>query len=218
MNKRKIEYLILMLIFILFLFRNNFLTFMQKKDNNLNKELLNNICNTTLEEENNNLKTLLNYDYNADFSYHVSKVLYRDIYNFKEEITIYKGKNNNLKVGDAVIDNYGLVGVIENVYPNKALVKLITNKKINISVKINDSYGILKTDNEEIYVSNLTKYDNVSIGDNIYTSGIGNLPGNILIGKVKDITIDELDIEKIISIELAASLNNLNYVFIVGLK
>lgn len=218
MNKRKIEYLVLMLIFILFLFRNNFLTFMQKKDNNLNKELLNNICNTTLEEENNSLKALLNYDYNADFSYHVSKVLYRDIYNFKEEITIYKGKNNNLKVGDAVIDNYGLVGVIENVYPNKALVKLITNKKINISVKINDSYGILKTDNEEIYVSNLTKYDNVSIGDNIYTSGIGNLPGNILIGKVKDITIDELDIEKIISIELAASLNNLNYVFIVGLK
>ncbi len=216
MNKRKIEYYVLILVFILFLFRNNFLAFLIKKDQVLNTDIITDSINKTLIEENNSLHALLDYKIENNYQYKISKVLYRDIYDFKNEITIYKGTMDNLKENDVVINDLGLIGVISKVYKEKALVKLITNKDSNISVKINDSYGILKTKENKLIVSNLTNYDLINLGDKIYTSGIGNLPGNILIGTVKEINMDNLEIEKIITINPSVDFNHLNYVFIVG--
>ena len=142
--------------------------------------------------------------------------MFRDIYEFRDYITIYKGSNNDIKEGMPVIDDKGLIGIISNVKKDSSVVKLITNKSTNISVKINDRYGILKNIDNKVIVSDFGYYDNINIGDKIYTSGIGNIKGNIYIGEVLDIKLSDTEIEKFIEVKLASNINEINYLYVVS--
>ena len=218
MNKKRIEYIGLMLAFLGFLFSDSLDSLWLDKDPILNAKIIENTENKALREENQELKKIIDFRDNDAPEYIISKIKYRDIYNFKEEITIYKGKEEGLKENMAVLSNKGLIGVISKVYAHSSLVRLITNQNSNISVKINETYGILKMQDKKLIVSNITNYDNVKKEALIYTSGIGNLPGNILIGTVQEINLDKLEIEKIIQVNLQTDLENINYVYIVGAK
>ena len=218
MNKKRIEYIGLMLAFLGFLFSDSLDSLWLDKDPILNAKIIENTENKALREENQELKKIIDFRDNDAPEYIISKIKYRDIYNFKEEITIYKGKEEGLKENMAVLSNKGLIGVISKVYAHSSLVRLITNQNSNISVKINETYGILKMQDKKLIVSNITNYDNVKKEALIYTSGIGNLPGNILIGTVQEINLDKLEIEKIIQVNPQTDLENINYVYIVGAK
>ena len=63
-------------------------------------------------------------------------------------------------------------------------------------------------------VTNINNYEKVNVDDEIYTSGLGNLPDNIYIGKVKSINLNNTEIEKIIEVDLNDRLEKLDYVFI----
>ena len=218
MKKRRVEYIILLIIFLIFLFADSLNLLWIKSDKILNAEILETTENKNLKEENEELKKVIDFNEKTDLDFIISKVKYRDIYDFKEEITIFKGKNQGLKEDMAVINEDGLIGVIKSVSDNSSIVRLITNQKSNVSVKINETYGLLKMQENTLVVSNITNYDNVKVGDEISTSGIGNLPGNFLIGTVKEITLDSLGIEKIVTVDLKPDIENLNYVYIVGEK
>ena len=110
----------------------------------------------------------------------------------------------------------GLVGVITDVSENNSRVRLITSNESNISVKINESYGILKVSNGSLIVSDLSNYDNISVGDKIYTSGIGNLIGDIYIGEVSNIFLNSTNIEKIITVTPAVDFDNLKYIAVIS--
>lgn len=216
MKKRKIEYLLLLIIFLLFLFSDSLDYFTIKSNQILNANIIENTENMYLQEENNNLKKAINFEAPDNLEFITSKVKYRDIYNFLDEITIYKGSFSKIKEGMAVMNEKGLVGIVKKTENNNSIVRLVTNKNSNISVKINNTYGILKSQKNNLIVSNITNYDTVNIGDKIYTSGIGNIPGNIFIGTVKKIDLNNLEIEKIITVDVAVDFNDLNYLYVVG--
>ena len=79
----------------------------------------------------------------------LTKVVYRDPYHFFDTITILKGKEEGILENAAVIDGQNLIGIIEEVNDHSSIVKLLTNQQTSISVKINDAYGILKTNQEK---------------------------------------------------------------------
>ena len=146
-----------------------------------------------------------------NINYTLSKVKYRDIYNYKHEFTIYKGYMNNIKPGYAVINDIGLVGIITKCYKYVSIVRLITNNKSAISVKINNNYGILKY-KDTLYVDDII--GDVSINDLVYTSGFGNIIPNILIGRVNNITYN--NINKKIEISPSVDFDSINYLYILG--
>ncbi len=94
------------------------------------------------------------------------------------------------------------------------MVRLITNKNSNISVKINDAVGVLKNDRNTLIVESISNYENINVGDEIYTSGLGNLPSNIYVGKVKSVSLKSTQIEKVIEVDIENRLDNLNYLYI----
>lgn len=144
-----------------------------------------------------------------------SKIIFRDIYEFYDKITILKGEADNLKKGSVVINNDGLVGVINKTYQNYSEIQLLTNKDINISVKINESYGILTASNNNIYIKNIKLQDKINEGDKIYTSGLTKIPENILIGTVKSFQKDNLELEYIIEVTPSVNFHNLRYVGVI---
>ena len=214
MIKKYKDYIILLIVFLLIIFGSNINAFLRSFDNNLNSNNINNNYCTSLENDYNELLKINDFKITSELNLVVSKVMLRDIYEFSDTLTIYKGTNAGIKEGNAVITDKGLIGVISKVNKESSVVKLITNKSSNISVRIGSSYGILNMQ-DSLIVSDLSMYDDVFIGEEVYTSGIGNLPGDIYIGNVIDIKANNTEIEKILEVSPVVDLSTINYVMVV---
>lgn len=217
MKKRYKIYLLLMFLVLLLLFSDSLDYLLINLNPNLNYSVPIKAIYQNMEKENNSLKKIVDLE-DSSFNFIVTKIKYRDIYDFKNTFTIYKGLKQGIKENSPVISEDGLVGIIKKVKDDSSEVELITNKNSNISVRINDVYGILKYQDNKLIVSNITNYENAKVGDEIYTSGIGNLPGGIFVGTVEDISLSNLEIEKIIYVESKVDFNNLIYLLVVGEK
>lgn len=214
-KKNKLYYMPLIILFLVFILASSINKFLIMLNPNINNEVIINEEYKLLEEKYNDLLLASDFLKENNLDLIISQIKYRNIYNFKDEITIYKGYLDGVEKDSPVITRDGLIGIVNTTYKHTSVVRLITNQKSNISVKINDSYGILKYQNNTLIVDNLSNYAEIEVGDLIYTSGIGNLPGDIYIGMVKDITLNNTDIEKIVQVDLAANIDNINYLYIL---
>ena len=214
MIKKYKDYIILLGVFLLFLFASQINRFLTAINPNLDTSKIVINYDKHLKEELDNIKKINDIEFDDNLDIIVSRVKYRDVYEYSNTLTIFKGSKNNVNIGDAVLTNNGLVGVISKTYDYYSVVSLITNKKSNISVKINDAVGVLKLENGKLVVTSINNYKNISIGDEIYTSGLGNLPDNIYVGKVKKVSLNDTEIEKVIEVDIENRLDTLDYLFI----
>ncbi len=214
MIKKYKDYILLLIVFLLFIFSGSINRFLIAINPNLDTKNIELNYDKYLKEELDNIKKINNIEFNNDLNLQVSRVKYRNVYEYSDTLTIYKGFKNNVFVNDVVLNNDGLIGIVTKTYDYYSIVTLITNKSSNISVKINDAIGILKVIDNTLVVTNINNYEKVNIDDEIYTSGLGNLPDNIYIGKVKSINLNNTEIEKVIEVDLNDRLEKLDYVFI----
>ena len=214
MIKKYKDYIILLSVFLLFLFASGVNRFLIAINPNLDTSKIVINYDKHLKEELDNIKKIKDIEFQDNLDIIVSRVKYRDVYEYSNTLTIFKGTKNNVNVGDAVLTNNGLVGIISKTCDYYSVVSLITNKKSNISVKINDAVGVLKMDEGKVVVTSINNYKNINIGDEIYTSGLGNLPDNIYVGKVKSVSLNDTEIEKVIEVDIKNRLDTLDYLFI----
>lgn len=214
MIKKYKDYILLLIIFLLFIFSGSINRFLIAINPNLDTKNIELNYDKYLKDELDNIKKINNIEFNDDLDLQVSRVKYRNVYEYSDTLTIYKGFKNNVFVNDIVLTNDGLIGIVTKTYDYYSIVTLITNKNSNISVKINDAIGILKTINNTLVVTNINNYEKVNVDDEIYTSGLGNLPDNIYIGKVKSINLNNTEIEKVVEVNIKDRLEKLDYLFI----
>lgn len=214
MIKKYKDYILLLIIFLLFIFSGSINRFLIAINPNLDTKNIELNYDKYLKDELDNIKKINNIEFNDDLDLQVSRVKYRNVYEYSDTLTIYKGFKNNVFVNDVVLNNDGLIGIVTKTYDYYSIVTLITNKNSNISVKINDAIGILKTINNTLVVTNINNYEKVDVDDEIYTSGLGNLPDNIYIGKVKSINLNNTEIEKVVEVNINDRLEKLDYLFI----
>lgn len=214
MIKKYKDYILLLIIFLLFIFSGSINRFLIAINPNLDTKNIELNYDKYLKDELDNIKKINNIEFNDDLDLQVSRVKYRNVYEYSDTLTIYKGFKNNVFVNDVVLNNDGLIGIVTKTYDYYSIVTLITNKNSNISVKINDAIGILKTINNTLVVTNINNYEKVDVDDEIYTSGLGNLPDSIYIGKVKSINLNNTEIEKVVEVNINDRLEKLDYLFI----
>lgn len=214
MIKKYKDYILLLIIFLLFIFSGSINRFLIAINPNLDTKNIELNYDKYLKDELDNIKKINNIEFNDDLDLQVSRVKYRNVYEYSDTLTIYKGFKNNVFVNDVVLNNDGLIGIVIKTYDYYSIVTLITNKNSNISVKINDAIGILKVIDNTLVVTNINNYEKVNVDDEIYTSGLGNLPDNIYIGKVKSINLNNTEIEKVVEVNINDRLEKLDYLFI----
>lgn len=209
--KKKIFVISLIIIYLLFLAKNTFF----KYYNNMSslKDYTEEVKESFYQKEYLDITKMLKLEA-SNFKVVYSKVVLRNIYDFYDVITISKGLRDGVQKGNVVVNELGVVGVIKEIHENYSEVSLLTNNETNISVKINNVYGILSGKDKKIIVKNVTE-KLVKVGDMIYTSGLTDIPGGIKIGKIKSIQKDSLGLEYIIEVEASANINHLNYVGVV---
>lgn len=204
---------ILIFFLIAFVFKDSVYGLIESKDYKID----NCIYLKNMEENYHELLKFSEIDVKYEMNYLNSYILYKDVYNYLNEITILKGSKDNILVDYPVIYNNTLVGVISKVNKNSSKVTLLTNNESRISVKINNEIGILEYDNV-LKITGISNYGNISIGDEIYTSGLGKIPANIFIGRVKDIILDNKGLEKIVFVEYDIDIKDLTFVTILEEK
>lgn len=197
-HKKYIYYIFIFIGFIfvyLFSYLFNYLRFNDKEY----------VSNNTMKIELSNLKNKLDELSDSELlsnEYVLGKVMVRDIYSFYEEMII--NVDDEVNIGDGVVNDEGLIGIVSKVDNDRVHVRLLTSK-YNVSVRINDCYGNLSNGRIDM----IDKKCNIKEGDNVVTSGLNNIIKDIYIGEVINVSEDELGL--IIKVNL---INNkyLNYV------
>lgn len=187
-------------MFILFSYLlSNVFVYIKYDDKNFINDRLLIIENKDLKYKLGELSKLVNSEYIIGY------VRYRDLYSFNERIVI--NVKDKVNVGNAVVNDEGLVGIVSNINDSNVHVSLLTSK-YNVSVMINDCYGNLSNG----VVNMIDKECKISVGDKVVTSGLNDISKGIYIGKVRKINEDNLGY--VLEVDLINN-KHLNYVGVI---
>ncbi len=172
-------------------------TQLRRENTALNAELLQ--ANVRLQKiselsaENARLRGLLDTPLIIDGRMEIAEVIGMDADPLRHIIVINRGSANNLKVGQTVLDDRGIMGQIIAVYPHSSRVMLLSDKDHSLSVRLEHSgmraivsgtgdLGLLKME----YVPTSA---NIKVGEKVYSSGLGeHFPAGYLVGTISKIS------------------------------
>lgn len=187
-------------------------------ENALLKELLFNKKDTILTS-----KTIFRKDLN-NFKVVVAKAVKNSFNKKQNYITINAGAVSGIKTDMGVVNDKGIVGLIEKTSPNFSTIQSILNikSKINAKVKNSEHFGSLIWDGKNVGFAQLIdvpRLASIRKGDSIVTGGNSNIfPENIPIGKIDKIFIDKKTNYYTINIRLFNDMTSIGYVYVIENK
>ncbi len=140
------------------------------------------------KQESERLRGLLQLSSAYQLQSSAARVIGRSQDAWSRTITIDKGSSNGFSSGMPVLNSYGLIGQIEQLNANNAVVRLISDEKSGVSAMIqsNRAAGILRGSADgSLRLDYITTDAEVKPGDVVITSGMGGVyPKGLPIGEV----------------------------------
>jgi len=179
-----------------------------------------------VRRENEELTALLQLRSGFEFKTLAATVIGRESSEIRRVITIDRGEDDGLAVGQVVIAaGEALAGRITEVGPNFARVVLISDSTSTVIGQLLNSSATGKVIGQLGTVLPMKDVDStaqVSIGEEVFTAGIelqGGIrspyPKGLLIGQVVDIVNDPNEVVQTIYVEPAAALDRLEYLLVI---
>ena len=179
------------------------LTTMQEENKKLKAEVdtlrYANIQMAEIWAENQRLSNLLQYKNEAkNLKLQTAKVIGKNIGDTKDTVLINLGSNAGLRENMAVVNASGLVGIIDETYPDAARILLITSPRCKVggivlranSRVVGVANGLTGGD-AVLQMSNMARDADIVEGDIVVTSGFGgNHPGGLVIGTVSEVSLN----------------------------
>ncbi len=180
-----------------------------RTDNNLKENRVSLSEYETLKKEYEELTQNLEFLNTVKEENQISKVFLHDPYLFMDQITILKGKEEGVSIGDYVYNEKGLIGKIIEVKNHSSIVELVTNSHTVLPVTINESFGILKKEGENLVVKNITSKEPIAVGSIVKTSPYSQILGNIPVATVE--SVKQGPIETTLIVKPIIQIESLNY-------
>lgn len=187
-------------------------------ENALLKELLFNKKDTLLTS-----KTVFRSDLN-NFNVVVAKTVKNSFNKRENYITINAGTKAGIKTDMGVVNDKGIVGLVEKTSANFSTIQSILNtkSKINAKIKHSDHFGSLVWDGKNVGFAQLIdvpRLASLKKGDSIVTGGNSDIfPENVPIGKVDKIFIDKKTNYYTINVRLFNDMTSIGYVYVIENK
>ena len=182
------------------------------------KELLFNTKDTLIGKQ----TTIENLD--SKFTVKKAKVI-KNVFNTRENyLTLNIGRNDSIKTDMGVINDKGIVGIIEKTSNNYSTVLSVLNTKSRINAKIKNSnhFGTLVWDGKNVGYAQLIDVPRLASlfkGDSIVTGSESEIfPENIPIGKVDKVFVDNKTNYYTINVRLFNDMTSLGYVYVIENK
>jgi rod shape-determining protein MreC len=143
----------------------------------------------TLQADNQQLRNLVELPLRNDFSTQLVEISYAERDVFTRRVLVNKGENADIRIGQVVMDDVGIVGQVTRVYPWLSEVTLITEKDHAVPIQIlrNGLRAILfgAGDTSHLSLRYMPVSADVQNDDILVTSGIdGTYPPGIPVAKV----------------------------------
>ena len=176
-------------------------------------------------EENERLLALMELQNSmSNYSTVAAKVIAYSSSSRYDSIEINKGTFSGISKGNTVITDKGIVGMVEEVGPNWALVNtiLMPGKATSVDVARTDDIGVIEGDAELCYdaLCKLTFIDkgaNIIVGDILETSGAGGIyPPGLNVGTIRDISADSMGTLNYATVEPIVDFNHLHEVLVIN--
>lgn len=173
-----------------------------------------------LEAENERIRELLNSSALLDETVLVAELIGVSPDPLHHEIIINKGVEDNLFVGQPVLDAEGLMGQVIKVGPTHSRVLLITDATHSIPVQVNrngvrsiaEGVGVL----HELTLRHVSATTDIKVGDLLVSSGLGGrFPQGYPVAEVIEVTIDPGQPFAIVRARPSAHLDRSRHVLLV---
>lgn len=175
--------------------------------------------------ENERLRELLKLQKKRqDFTFQSARVAGRSTDNWASTLSLSKGENAGLEVGDCVISETGaLVGVITNVGVNWSTVSTLIDPSMELGGIVNRTYsaGVLEGDftlmsQGKLKLSYLPDSAQLVSGDEVLTSSAGGVyPSGLVVGTVDGLFTDPSGINRYAVVTPTITLEELVEVFVI---
>ncbi len=175
---------------------------------------------TAVESENNQLKALTRSALQIPGKTEIGQLLAVDTNLFVHQVILNKGSQDNVYIGQPVLDTNGLMGQIIQVGPIASRVLLINDTRSGVPVQNtrNGVRAIAVGDNRtgELRLMNVPQTADVRVGDVFVTSGLGrNYPEGYPVGRITSVTHDSASSFTFVSLKPDAQLDRSRQVLLV---
>ncbi|MFL0354303.1 rod shape-determining protein MreC [Xanthomarina sp. GH4-25] len=193
--------------------------------------------NTLLQEENNQLKSILfnktdtisktfiDSTYSGTSYKFSPAVVIKNSYSLSNNVLLLnKGRRDSIQQDFGVVSPKGLVGIVDKTSKKYATVISILNTSSRISAQLKKSnhFGSLIWNGKSPYLVQLTEIPKIApivVGDTIITSGRSSIfPKNIPIGTIDSFNLDTSQNYYVIHIRLFNDMTSLEHVYIIENK
>ncbi|MGK4566070.1 rod shape-determining protein MreC [Flavobacterium sp. 3HN19-14] len=154
----------------------------------------------------------------------VAKVIKNSFNMPQNYLTIDAGEKQGIKTDMGVVNNLGIIGLVEKTSANYATIQSILNTKSRISAKIKKSshFGTLQWNAKNagyVQLIDVPRLAAIHKGDTIVTSGESEIfPAGIGIGTIANIYIDNKTQYYTLNVRLFNDMTNLGHVYIIKSK
>jgi rod shape-determining protein MreC len=174
-----------------------------------------------LTDENARLKALLEMQARFPGAARTVEVLYTGRDPFTQKLFVNRGTESDIKPGEAVIDETGVVGQVTRVFPSMAEVTLITDKDHAVPVRVERSgvrsvfFGAGAGHPPELRF--MAPSADIRPGDKLYTSGIdGTYPPGLAVAQVETVERDTGQIFARITCRPMSGADRSQYLLVLG--
>ncbi len=165
------------------------------------------------------LASLLNYARSQPENRSIAaNVIGRDTSPFIRSIWLDRGSDSNLSRGMPVVTERGLVGRIIEVFPTASRVQLITDPEsaVNVTLQLARTDGVLVAEfNGELSVDLIDQNAEVTVGELVLTSGLGNFPADIPIGQIINVRRRDYELFQEAGVQASVDFEALDIVLII---
>lgn len=174
-------------------------------------------------EENKFYKNFLEIkEENPDYKFQNAKLIATDNSNSFKNFTIDKGLLDGVSVNDPVISENGLIGYVKVAAPTYSNVETILSNGANVGgIDSRTADAGVITGSVKLASSNkmnfhdLSRKCSVTVGDLIVTSGGGIYPKGLLIGKVTDVNVDNVNQSVYAEVKSQVDLDKIKNVMVI---
>jgi rod shape-determining protein MreC len=151
-----------------------------------------------------------------------AKIINQTIHSRNNYLTIDKGTQDGVFPDMGVMDQDGLIGIVQKSNKKHARILSLLNSKTRISVRVKGKgyYGNLiwpNMDHKRMFLEAIPNHSSIAVGDSIVTSGFSTMfPPEILIGTVETFETKKGDSNYNITVQLNNNFSDADYVYIIA--
>ena len=171
------------------------------------------LTSLAIHQENQELRSALNFVKSKTENYKIARVIGMSHQAFDQKLLIDSGKNRDIKEGQIIAGNRGVIGRVSEVFEDKSRILLLTDSSSRIPIIASRARnrGILAGNNSGLMeILYLPKNHQINIGDKVFTSSDGDaVPPGLLIGVVRKIDKNSVYVSGI------EDINSLNIITVI---